>query len=215
MPSSSATALATAWLSPVSMATSTPMACSRLTASWLSGPDDIGQGEAGDRALVYHQVHHALALGAGGALELGQRRRQVASGSPAGAARRRAASARQTGPGPHAPATLPKPVTAGRARPRSAALCRMPRAIVCSRSLGGGDKGQGLILVPAVDHGQTDDAEFTAGERAGLVENHGVDVARLFQGQPVAHQDAVLRPMAVVMATTSGIASPGARAGRR
>ena len=58
--------------------------------------------------------------------------------------------------------------------------------------LDGCGQGQCILLAPVLDRGHAGHAEFAFGQGAGLVKHDDVDLARLFEGQPVADEDAVL-----------------------
>jgi hypothetical protein len=61
-------------------------------------------------------------------------------------------------------------------------------------ALNGGGQRQGVVLRPALGGGHPDHAEFGLGQRAGLVEDDGIDQARLLEGEPVADEDPVASP---------------------
>ena len=96
--------------------------------------------------------------------------------------------------------------------PRSSALLTIPCAIVCSesRSTAAAIRSASSALEASV-RGDVDDAELTPRQRAGLVEDHGGELARLLETASIADEqpDCVRRDV-VEMATTNGTASPSA-----
>ena len=63
---------------------------------------------------------------------------------------------------------------------------------VLAVALGGGDEAQHLVLVDAVGGGDGDDLGLAARQRAGLVEDDGVQRRRLLERHRVLEQDAAL-----------------------
>ncbi len=165
----------------------------QLDGSLALGPDHVGEGERGDHLVVRQQIHGRLTSAAGGRLEgadfgrhlrvdrLEQPRPAHIHGAPIGPGLHAAALQRLETCHPGQRQFLLPGREANAARDGVLGI-----AFDCSR------QSESLFLGPVRDDSHPDDAEPALGQRARLVEDDGVDLARAFQREAVAHQNAIL-----------------------
>ena len=204
------------------MTTSTPASCSARTASRDSGRTTSATASAAStrRASPVSSTRYT-ALCAARSCGVGAecvRRRSGSTPRPPQQRRARRRTARDRRPR----ARTPRP---GSASNRSTRLGELPLTAPV-RTIAARDRMLGIRLdrrrepqrfvgsMPGAG-GDRDDAELAARQRSGLVEDDGVDVARLLQPAAVAHEQPAARAEASSRSRSPAAPRARARAGRR
>ena len=194
IPSVRATASAVVRLSPVSMTTRTPSALRSADGFGRRFLDGIGHAEEARHGAVDAEEHHGLpvargALGAGGQLAAGRRPSRPGAALPSATT----ASADSTPVTPWPVTTGTHPPRAG-AAPRSAAPARTAAASGCSLACSSpAARASTSAFGKAGRGGDGHQPGLALGERAGLVDDHGVDLLHRLEGLGVLDQHAGLR----------------------